>query len=729
MNTKFFLTSIKTLPSLTPTPAGSDKDSVNSSTTPPKNSGSASALSLYGTKKKHSTLSTISHKNHKHIDDRAQAEIQTIDREILAALNHPDKESHIAAALTKLLDKPFFQPPRHIPSEKIANLFTELDVCHVDPDDNTAARYAKGFIAGYTALQKAYVPEINDAVSKNALESAVMRYLKSNRADKAPLKNKLVVRFADSANRSSAQKMALETLTKAFPLTISDDKTHVKVLKKLIDALPNLEHHTQPERNAQRRGLTVLEKTLGSLQSSDDTAEALTHLMNITGDLSQVPIKYEATAAKRVMLRSSADYQKQPQGTALRLLQDQLAKLRGDWGNVTSDKQQQLIDAFNGLKNNFSKLAGTKDATLKRFFNDSFIDPSKFHTKHNSVKELGKRLHHSLFAPSASKMTNVPGIPNHATAKQKKLALLLMPYFAEAKKAGVSDAKFPAGFLENFIEKTKSPEFDDAASVVHDYFSRIKEMPEYKNPISKPRMLNKIMEMTNRLAVGDEAFVCQFVSTCRLADSLRFSDSQYSNPRWTLKELEKSVILDKALKGEDGLNDHGNLLVLGKRFFHEQELKAATDDLIIDKKAKDIDKKSNELIPTLVSIDYKIEIDNAVEIALGGRFNIPAPVQGVGYQDLVKSTITPEILKAIQEETEKRIDNKEAFINFLMSWEPLTRKIMESPDFKKNETPVKNEPPTAILRKTIEKLVNANENMNRQKSLQQLFEEDDLRSR
>jgi len=693
--------------------------------TPAKSGSIASHFGLYGTKKRLPTSPTISHKNRQHIDDTAQAEIRAIDQEIQAAFNQPDKAGSVAAILTKLLNKPFFQPAK-IPNEEMDRLFAKLDDCPIAPTDDDAKRSAEKFIQGYTALQEKYVPDAASIADKEKLANEIVHYLKSNRSTKANFENMLVLNV-DSKKRGSTQKMALETFAKTFPLTISNDKNHLTVLKKLIDTLPHLEHHDVIERNPQRRGLRVLEKALDNLPSND-AANVLANFMDGITDLSQklsrrkanflklqpgidpvlsepaariaiggattsttaiatgmlVGTPFTAIPAATVALLGVSlwggtkymSLHKQPQGTALYLLKDQLAKLRKDWGNVTPANQQQLTDAFKNLQSSYDELAGTKKSTLRRFFNDDFINPSKFHAKPNLAVELKKRLRHNFLAPitSTSKPVNLSGVRGSATvrgyatatAEQKELADLLTAFHNEAKKAGVPGTKFPAVFLENFIEKTKAPEFENAAEIVSKSFARVNEMDEYKSEIGKARLLSKIVEMTNRLAVGDETFVRDFVSTCVASDA-----DCHNNARQIFKALTQSVITDKALKGEDGLDDNRNLLALGRGFFHEQELKAATREEI---------RLSNALANNL-----EAEVGIAVEIALGSRFGIPDRIQEMGYASSTTNLVTPEKLKSIEGNIKKRISNKEAFIDFIMnSWTPLTRKITESPDFKKN---------------------------------------------
>ena len=725
-----------------PIPADSNTNHpANSSTVPmpaapAKNNGAASHVGLYGKKKNLSSPPKISHKYHEHISDANRSEILAIDKKIQDAFNRPDKESAVTNILTELLDKPFFKASS-IPLEKMQHLFSELDKCPIDPNDKEAESHADKFIEALTGYQNEYMAGKN-SLAHDEVKKKIMAYLQSNRSDKADFETSLIKSSGNGRKRNSAQKMGLETFAKAFPLTISSDKKHVELLKKLIDILPNLEHHKIIDINAQRRGLRTLEKSLASLHPND-VAEVLAHLMNHISDLSQKLSRFRgggASFADSLVLSSfigviplgiaaslgtaaavvapvavgaglafgagaiyTKSVRKQPQGTALHMLKDQLAKLRQDWNQVTDGNKDLLIKAFEDLQRNYDALIGTKKTTLRRFFNDSFIDPSKFRTNPNPVVEQRKRFHHKFIAPITSRaksvIVNATNATNYsntasyqtATTEQKRLADLLAGYHNEAKNAGIPNASFPSGFLENFIEKTKAKGFQNAAKDVHRCFSRIKEMEEYKSSVSKPQILSAVVEMTNRLATGDETFVHEFASTSQLADA----DCR-NNARQIFKILTHAVIADKAMKGEDGMNNYGNLLALGRSFFHEETLKDVTRDLITHKGEKETKYPGIE-----------VEIGNAVEIALGRQYGISASIQGMGYNKTVESIVTPKILKAVQEEVDKRLNEgievkkksngietqefipaKTAFTNFLMDWAPLAKAITENPAFKKN---------------------------------------------
>jgi len=730
-----------------PIPAGPNTNhpansaAVPTPAAPAKNNGAASHVGLYGKKKNLSSPPTISHKYHQHISDANRSEILAIDKKIQDAFKQPDKESAVTNILTELLDKPFFDPSLKMPLEKMQHLFAELDECPIAPDNNDAEKYADTFIKALTKYQNEYQLDTSNN-NPEEVKKKVIAYLQSNRSDKANFQTSFIRSNGNGRKQNSAQKMGLETFAKAFPLTISSDKKHVELLKKLIDILPNLEHHKIIDLNAQRRGLRTLEKSLASLPPND-VAEVLAHLMNHISDLSQklsrlrggggnfsdnleglgltaflttmgplglasilgataavaAPVAVGAGLAFGAGVIYTKSVRKQPQGTALHMLKDQLAKLRQDWNQVTDGNKDLLIKAFEDLQRNYDALIGTKKTTLRRFFNDSFIDPSKFRTNPNPVVEQRKRFHHKFIAPITSRaksvIVNATNATNYsntasyqtATTEQKRLADLLAGYHNEAKNAGIPNASFPSGFLENFIEKTKAKGFQNAAKDVHRCFSRIKEMEEYKSSVSKPQILSAVVEMTNRLATGDETFVHEFASTCQLADA----DCQ-NNARQIFKILTHAVIADKAMKGEDGMNNYGNLLALGRSFFHEETLKDVTRDLITHKGEKETKYPGIE-----------VEIGNAVEIALGRQYGISASIQGMGYNKTVESIVTPKILKAVQEEVDKRLNEgievkkksngietqefipaKTAFTNFLMDWAPLAKAITENPAFKKN---------------------------------------------
>jgi hypothetical protein len=75
-------------------------------------------------------------------------------------------------------------------------------------------------------------------------------------------------------------------------------------------------------------------------------------------------------------------------------------------------------------------------------------------------------------------------------------------------------------------------------------------------------------------------------------------------------------------------------------------------------------------------------VRNAVEIALGRKFGVLSPIQGMGTPGTVHNLVTPESLQTLQANVENRIGNQDALINFLMSWTPLVQRIKESPGFK-----------------------------------------------
>ena len=323
---------------------------------PVKSGDRASHGALYNSKRG----LTIRHKDRKHIDTANKDKISDIDHEINIQASYGDASS-IAKILTELLEQPCFKPSEHMLNEEM--------------DKSSAALL--------------------------------------------------------SGQRGDAQKTALETFTKVFPLTISkDNNKHLDVLKKLIDTLPNLEHHKTIEQNPQLRGISVLKEALGSL-SPNDVAAILVHQMdgihNLSNErsrhkvisngsaasLSRKTAKTVASKAPFVSLvypmwemyspeaaaKESRAIKSQPQGAALYMLKDQLKKLRKDWDTLTQDNKQQLITAFNNLKDKDkdNDMFGTRspnlrtwythkglryfrdeNSNLRKHFNDKKVDPSKF---------------------------------------------------------------------------------------------------------------------------------------------------------------------------------------------------------------------------------------------------------------------------------------------------------------------------------------------------------------
>lgn len=688
---------------------------------------------------------SISHKSHKHAEVSAKKEILEIDEAIKAASEGPDKARSVAHILETLLDEPFFKPVGNV-SLSLADLFDMLDNCPINPTDDQAKQHAEKFGSRYLRLFDEH--HVNFDSTKEVLCKDIVTYLKSNRSTKSSFEHGLVVKFLDSDRRGSAQKMALETFAKAFPLTLADDKTHVRLLKKLIAILPNLEAHKFIEHSAQRRGLRTLEKALGNVPLND-MAETVIDLMKNLGDLSQKLSRHRINAshffnprsfryarslelgiflfdglyastfpllfgiagvgaafpytaiplAATAILVGGAYYageHKQPQGTALVLLKHQLAKLRKDWKNVEPALRTDVANAFKELEKSTSELEGTKPSTLRGFFNDPFIDPSAFKLDPNPLAELRRQFDHHIVTPIMSRCkpvaTTTRNVQGYATAtgSQRALVDLLASYHNEAKRAGVPDAHIPENFLTSFLDKIGHHTADDGASMVHAAFVRLREMPEYLHQGSnRTRLLSQVVEMTKRLATCDEAFLESFIATCSLADQ-----DCHNNARQIFKALNEAVISDKALKGEEGLDDYGNLIALARSFFHEQELKAATREVIPTQKSKkqlqaeglngealQRAQKQNARFPPLI---IEAEVGNAVEIALGGQIGIKDPIRGMGFTDVTSKYVTPEKVRTIQNLVENRIRNKKAFVDYLMAWPPLVDRLTSKPELKES---------------------------------------------
>ncbi|RZI40912.1 hypothetical protein EGT07_21690 [Herbaspirillum sp. HC18] len=654
------------------------------------------------------------HKNHRNINSESAQRIQEMEKRLDQASRSQRPGTEVVALLHDLLDLPFFEHVPQIPPQAFSALFSELDKCPIMPDEEQLAEFSQSFIRGLAALQNTHTPGA-PGIDNKELEKMARQYLQSNRwLTKAAFQTAVGERIqtatdvVDSPSRGSAQKMALETFETALTYGRLNMHDRMRAIEKLVDILPNLGHHEIAERNPQRRGLKLFEKIVDRLPP-DEAAEMLAYLMKTVGNLSQklsrraaningkadktlevasilstgalpaIPFAVGAGIAGPYLAIPAAvaisgfgagrylSMKKQPQGSALYIVQDQLVKLRGRWDQVSPDKRKKLSDAFNTLRADYGRLAGTKKSTLKRFFNNKFIDPSRFPVDPSPSGELRRRLHHRLLAPVTTRTESIAGarlagvdamsIPGYADATEGQRALLdlLQKYHAEAGAAISHD------FLTEFIKKTNGPGFENAAGIVRDAFSRVKEMTEYGSPAGRISLLDSIVEMTKRLCDGDREFVQSFVSAAQLA-----GENCHNNARQIFQALENAVIIDKARNGEDGLGGEGALLRLARGMFHHDKLKEATREVMAE---------------VGLRVGLEVEAGNAVQIALGARFGIPNPIQGVGYVDTIKHIVTPENLRAIGARTEEKITDDD-FVKYLTNWDPLTKKIKASPSFK-----------------------------------------------
>jgi hypothetical protein len=387
----------------------------------------------------------------------------------------------------------------------------------------------------------------------------------------------------------------------------------------------------------------------------------------VAGGYAAIPI---ALAAAGYGVYRYLGIEKQTQGTALYMVRRLLTKLRPDWDKVSEGHQEQLQRSFNNMRDQSSVFDGLKPSTSNLFFADQYIDPSTFKSN-NPIIETSKKIYHFM-SPVVARINDrqdkIARPDASASAAEKNLITSLRYYHHEAERHGVPDAKLPEAFLGNFQRHTNKPEFSKAAQIVADCFNGVRgtvrnaygerqpPLPEYTNPVNKRKILEQIVEMTRRLASGDEEFVQTFVEVARMA-----TETCHNNTRQILKALWSTVAADQAMKSENGLDGAASLLAFGMRVFRGEALKAATFKVMGD--------------------DIDVEVGNAVEIALGKMLGIADPIEGMGYLQMV-GKVTQEKLDEIRVEVIKTTRNSDAFTDFLSRWSPLKQKIEATLDFQ-----------------------------------------------
>jgi hypothetical protein len=367
--------------------------------------------------------------------------------------------------------------------------------------------------------------------------------------------------------------------------------------------------------------------------------------------------------------------EKQAQGSALYMIGRQLNKLRKDWGNVSNDNRKRLQDSYIILRNSVDDLVrGVKNTSLTRFFNDTTIDPSKFAEEKKAWSERGRQINHRLLAPFITRMRSLPtsidGLED-LSQDEKDLYHLLASYHNEARQLGLSTARMPVGLIKNVRKHANTPTYEETAvKILLACFIRPREnqtllagkipMPEYENPLTKPKILQQIMEMTRRLAKGKEDFLHGFFNAAKIADG-----NCHVHGRQMLSELWKSVLADKAKRGENGLDKYENLLQLANGLFRVELLINVAGDVLYDK--EDLSKNSEA-----------VELIAAVQIALGKKLGLVDAVEGMDYVHLTKK-VTSQALQNIETRFNDVMKERTAFVEFLVKWDPLTDKIKKDP--------------------------------------------------
>ena len=221
--------------------------------------------------------------------------------------------------------------------------------------------------------------------------------------------------------------------------------------------------------------------------------------------------------------------EKQAQGTALYMLAHQLEKLRRNWDHVTDDNKKKLCDSFKRMRDDIVNSSGVKTSTVKRLFNDSFIDPSTFNPQSNAFAEGCRRIGHGLSVAWTSRRDDIPNnIRGYKTAtmEERKLCDALLEYHGEASRNGVCNDPFPEAFLENLRMHIPEETYRSAVRALERSFAGVRgangflrePFGEYAAPLTKGDSLKKLVEIITGLAIGDRQDVQNFSNAALKAE-------------------------------------------------------------------------------------------------------------------------------------------------------------------------------------------------------------------
>lgn len=182
----------------------------------------------------------------------------------------------------------------------------------------------------------------------------------------------------------------------------------------------------------------------------------------------------------------------------------------------------------------------------------------------------------------------------------------------------------------------------------------MEEIDEYKNSHTRPRILQQVVEITDRLATGDANYVQTIVSAAGQANA-----ACQNNAHLILKALWEATQAEKVG------NDPKKLAHLGRQFFISAELKKAV-----------ISARPSTGLP----VGREVDLGIAVELALGVRLGLTATPRAMGLPHTVEH-VTRDHLASIERAVNAKIQDRDALIDYLANWTPLTDRLENTPDF------------------------------------------------
>jgi hypothetical protein len=677
----------------------------------------------------------LQHRPHKHAAQEMQCQILDIDKNIRAgiqnAVNMHDVTKEVCRQLHSLLDADFFHPTTSA-QRIVSNAYDNLCECPLNADPDSRLQFSQAFAAAIIAAtpvsgdrnlesNRTYLNKLQQGLQKEADE-----FLQTNRSAGVEYQDRVVKKMSAapslSRSRCSAQKMALETFSRVFPVVAaSNDAGQIKaLLAKLAGVLPNLEHHDTLERNAARRGIKEFHKALARLEP-DMKAQVLVDMMDQVGQLSQkvsvskianvatwgigVPLSMAqipgagATAFGAAFLAVGltgaipmatgaatfgaglvpfalfggaklaakfGGFQKQAQGTALYMLKSQLAQLRRDWSQVDRVNQQKLTNAFRRLRMNLHKLEGTRPLTLNRFLNDSFIDPANFPQDASSRREAAKRLRHHVLAPITSRING----------ERKRMEGRSSPLAAELQNA--------------------TPDQRDLYSLLEQYHTDAVKMGAWNKPFPE----NFLKNFAAHTQDPKWETAARNVRTCfaRIKGEGNFEPmEEYKHPEYRKGLLEKVMRMTEALATGDQdfvqnfaaaadvaqQDCQNNAFQIFQNMWQAVRVREVRNIKDPDIREKNLlllamDDFRVQTLRNHTAEEFKEEIARkpallveyilAAEVALGKGLGLLDPAKGIAYGNATRSIDAQRLGTVVFEGVKGVVTDKELFIQHLEKW-------------------------------------------------------------
>ncbi|MEC4721168.1 NEL-type E3 ubiquitin ligase domain-containing protein [Noviherbaspirillum sp. CPCC 100848] len=533
------------------------------------------------------------HRQHKHASAQNRKTIIDIDRRLVAHLRQNSPNASMMPLLDELFSMPFFR--KEMPMPEWHGALNNFHTCPMDADETERKNHADDLTNAFDR----YVLKNSETSDKGpereqklklVNDCAIQFIQTSNRIEKLQFAAQLMAvhtpPFAEG-ERCSLQKMALETMNAAFE-AITSPTERLAMVTRLTDMLPSLEIHEHFDRSAQYRGLTFLKDWLNKMPVGD-AAEATEHLIKVISNLSGRASNLSITGKKPysplmlmgfaptlgaayIIDHSWARSGNRPKDNALRILREQLIRLRHNWSAVPDSNKEKLKASFAILRTRLNDLSDADQRAVSKILNDSYIDPSNFPAKTSTTSRIRHALSRNAPLSNIDAGRDVRSVQDKSHPGGQLVRFFMECSQKEARLghnyrgAVTEDLEWPR-LNARFIDETGSKQ----AEIIFSCMGRIEEVQEFRKAgPSQALLLRKILLMAKELLDGSEEFVGKFAAAAEGADA-----NCHNNPRQIFETLWGAVILEFAEQGKFGFDSEKKLLAWAHDQFRREKLHKA----------------------------------------------------------------------------------------------------------------------------------------------------------